>query len=217
MRFSLIPREAKFFDMFDQAGDILVRGSARFLEMVQRFDDLPKRARDMKIEEDACDDIVGQIIKALDRSFITPFDREDIHTLAAKLDDVMDNMEETAHRLLVFRIEKPSEAAKQLAQIIHDCCSRLRDAMRALRDLKSADPVQQHLRAISNLENEADQIYRASDADLFAKAVANGVEGGSIDVLTLIKWRELYAWLENTVDAAKDVARVISEIVIKGT
>ncbi|MBX9682003.1 MAG: DUF47 family protein [Gemmataceae bacterium] len=217
MRFSLIPREAKFFDMFDQTGDILVRGAGKFLDMVQKFDDLPRRARDMKIEEDACDEIVGQIIKALDRSFITPFDREDIHTLAAKLDDVMDNMEETAHRLLVFRIDRPTEAAVQLAQIVHDCCGRLREAIRALRDLKSADPVQQHLRAISNLENEADHIYRASDADLFAKAVANGAGGGTIDVLTLIKWRELYAWLENTVDACKDVARVISEIVIKGT
>src|SRR4051812_28823132 len=217
MRFSLIPREAKFFDMFDQAGDILVRGAGKFLEMVQRFDDLPRRARDMKIEEDACDEIVGQVIKALDRSFITPFDREDIHMLAAKLDDVMDHMEETAHRLVVFRISRPTPEAVQLAQIIHDCCSRLRDAIHSLRDLQSADPVQQHLRAISQLENEADQIYRATDADLFAKAVANGAEGGSIDVLTLIKWRELYAWLENTVDACKDVSRVISEIVIKGT
>ena len=93
MRFSLMPREEKFFDLFDEAAIIISRASGKFLDMVTVFDRLPARSNELKLEERSCDEVVGRIIKALDRSFITPFDREDIHTLAAKLDDIMDNME----------------------------------------------------------------------------------------------------------------------------
>src|SRR5207249_11829541 len=98
MRFNLIPREEKFFDLFDEVATIISRAAGKFLDMVTAYDRLPARANELRLEEHACDDVVGRIIKALDRSFITPFDREDIHTLATKLDDVLDNMEETAHR-----------------------------------------------------------------------------------------------------------------------
>src|SRR5437762_13991532 len=96
MRFSLIPREMKFFDMFDEAAAIISRAAGKFLDMVTEFDRLIARSNDLKLEEHACDEVVGRIISSLDQSFITPFDREDIHTLAASLDDILDNMEETA-------------------------------------------------------------------------------------------------------------------------
>jgi len=208
MRFSFIPREMKFFDMFDEVAAILTRASEKFLTMVSQFDRLAERSYEIRQEEHACDDVVGRIIKALDRSFITPFDREDIHTLATSLDDVLDNMEETAHRLEVFRIEKPTSEAVVLARIIQDCCKHLADALRLCRDMRHVDKIQANLREIGRLENEADRIYRDADSDLFAKPP---------DILMLIKWRELYGWLEETVDACKDVAQVISEIVIKGS
>src|SRR5262249_17260614 len=149
-----------------------------------------------------------RIIKALDRSFITPCDREDIHTLASSLDDVLDNMEETAHRFVVFRIERPTTAAIDLAGIIQKCCVHLDQAIRLLRTMKQPEQIQNHLRDISLLENEADKIYRDSDSALFANPP---------DILLLIRWRELYGWLEETVDACKKAAQVISEIVIKGS
>src|SRR5205814_1486742 len=96
-RFSLIPREMRFFDMFDEAAACLTRAAGKFLDMVTQFDRLAARSQEIKHEEGACDEIVGKIIKSLDRSFITPFDREDIHTLATAFDDILDNMEETAH------------------------------------------------------------------------------------------------------------------------
>src|SRR5215471_19124011 len=111
MRFSLIPREMRFFDMFDEAAAVLMRAADKFLAMLTNFDDLPKRGEELKKEEDACDRIVERIIKALDRSFITPFDREDIHTLATSLDDIMDNMEETSHRFAVLRIQTSRPSA----------------------------------------------------------------------------------------------------------
>src|SRR5262249_45656147 len=136
MRFSLIPRELKFFDMFDEAAAILTRASEKFLYMVEHFDRLAERSNQLKEEEHAGDKIVGEIIRSLDRTFITPFDREDIHALATKLDDVLDNMEETAHRLVVFRVERPTPAASAMARIIHECCVHLEQAVRLTRTLK---------------------------------------------------------------------------------
>jgi predicted phosphate transport protein (TIGR00153 family) len=208
MRFNLMPREMKFFDLFDEVAVILTRASGKFLAMVTEFDRLGERSYELRQEEHDCDEVVQRIIKALDRSFITPFDREDIHTLASLLDDILDNMEETAHRFVVFRIEHPTPEAVVLARIIQDCCGHLETALSLLRSLKNAEEIQKHLREIGRLENEADRVYRDSDSALFANPP---------EILLLIKWRELYGWLEETVDACKDVAQVISEIVIKGS
>ena len=209
MRFSLIPREEKFFDLFDEAAGIMTRASAKFLTMVTEFDDLTAHSNELKHLETACDDVVERIILALDRSFITPFDREDIHSLASLLDDVMDAIEETAYRFCRFRVDRPTPAAIRMAQIVQQCCGHLQQAISLLRDLGNADAIQGHLRNLSRLENEADTVYRDSDSALFAD--------GSKDILALIKWRELYGWLETTVDACKEVAHVVSEIVIKGS
>jgi predicted phosphate transport protein (TIGR00153 family) len=208
MRFSLMPREEKFFEMFDEVAAILSRAAGKFLDMLTVFDRLSARSNEIKFEEGAGDEAVERIIKALDRSFITPFDREDIHTLATLLDDVLDNMEETAHRLVVFRIERPTSEAISMAKIIQECCLHLEQALRFCRTMKNVPAMQNHLKEIGRLENEADKIYRDTDSALFANPP---------DMLLLIKWRELYGWLEETVDACKDVAQVISEIIIKGS
>jgi uncharacterized protein Yka (UPF0111/DUF47 family) len=173
-----------------------------------RWDDLPRRGDALRAEEHACDRVVERLIQALDRSFITPFDREDIHALATALDDVMDNLEETAYRLEAFRVDRPTPAAVSLARIARDCCGHLQGAVGLLRDLGNAEQIQGHLRAIGRLEDEADALYRDSERALFAQPP---------DTLLLIKWRELYGWLEETVDACKDASLIISEIVIKGS
>src|SRR5215469_14073807 len=148
MRFSLIPREMKFFDMFDEASTVLNRAADKFLAMVTHFDRLVERSNEIKDEEHACDKIVERIITSLDRTFITPLDREDIHTLATRLDDILDNMEETAHRFVTFRIEKPTPAAELMARIIHECCVHLSEALRLCRNMKAAEGIQLRLREI---------------------------------------------------------------------
>jgi uncharacterized protein Yka (UPF0111/DUF47 family) len=207
MRFLLIPREVKFFDMLDEAAVTVSRAANKFLALVTEFNNLEQRSQDLKNEETACDEVVARIIKALDTTFITPFDREDIHALATSLDDVLDNMEETAYRFVSFRLDRPTPEAVMLARIIKDCCDHLVQAVHACRTLKRPEEIQAHLREITRLENEADRIYRDTDGALFAN--------GPKDILTLIKLRELYSWLEETVDACKDSSLVISEIVIK--
>ncbi len=209
MRFSLIPRETKFYDLFDEITAVLVRSAGKFLEMITKFDDLASRGIDIKKDEEACDAIIERTLKALDRTFITPFDREDIHTLVTTMDDIMDNLEETAHRFEVFRIGQPTRAAIQLARIIRDCAEHIEQGVKQLRNMRKPEDIQHHILEVSRLENEADQLYREVDAALFDDAQA--------DILMLIKWRELYGWLEETVDSCKDVANTLSEIVIKGS
>ncbi len=208
MLFRLIPREEKFFDMFDEASAILTRAAEKFHAMIAQFDRVQERSNEIKDDEHACDKVVERIILALDRTFITPMDREDIHTLATRLDDILDSMEETAHRFVTFRIDKPTPAAEAMARIIHECCNHLSEALRLCRTMRDVEGIQTRLREIGRLENEADGIYRESDGALFADPP---------EILMLIKWRELYGWLEETVDACKDLAMVVSEIVIKGS
>jgi predicted phosphate transport protein (TIGR00153 family) len=208
MAFSLIPREVKFFDLFDEGSAVLNRAADRFLDMVTKFDRLQERSNEIKEDEHACDDVVRRIITVLDSTFITPLDREDIHTLATRMDDILDNMEETAHRFVTFRIDKPTPAAEAMAKIIHESCKRVTEALGLCRNMKDVAGIQARLREIHRLENEADRIYRESDGALFADPP---------DILLLIKWRELYGWLEDTVDACKDLATTISEVVIKGS
>jgi predicted phosphate transport protein (TIGR00153 family) len=208
MKFNLIPREEKFFDMFDEACTVLNRAADKFLDMVNKFDRLNERSAEIKDEEYACDQVVARIIQALDRTFITPLDREDIHTLATRLDDILDNLEETAHRFVTFRIDKPTPAAESMARIIHESCKHVTAALKLCRTMKDVEAIQGHIRDVSRLENEADSIYRESDGALFANPP---------DILLLIKWRELYNWLEETVDACRHLAEVISEVVIKGS
>src|SRR4051812_43632097 len=171
MRFSLIPREEKFFDLFDEAAAIITRAAGKFLDMVTEFDRLAARSNEIKLEEHACDEVVERIIKALDRTFITPFDREDIHTLATSLDDIMDNMEKTSYRLEVFRVEKPTPEAIELGRIIQESCTRVEAAIKLLRDLRNSEKIHALLREIGQLENEADRVYRKADAALFANLV----------------------------------------------
>src|SRR5438045_966478 len=144
----LMPREEKFFDLFDQAAEILVAASERFLEMLSAFDRLPERAENLKEAEHSCDLVVEQIIKALDRSFVTPMDREDIHALATSLDDVLDNMEETAHRLVTFRVEKPTAQAVEMARLIHEGCGHVARAVRLCRGMREPDQMAISLREI---------------------------------------------------------------------
>jgi predicted phosphate transport protein (TIGR00153 family) len=208
MRFRLLPREEKFFDLFDEFAVILMRAAEKFLDMVLHFDCLRERSAELRIEEHAGDEVTERIIQALDRTFITPFDREDIHALATSLDDVLDNLEETSHRLESFRISRPTEPAIAMARVVRDCTVHLARAVQLCRDMKQIEQLQEHIRQIGALENQADRIYRDTDGALFANPP---------ELLELIKWRELYGWLEETVDACKDVAMIISEIVIKGS
>src|SRR5262245_32554629 len=168
MGFSLLRRELKFFDMFDEVTAIIVRAAQVFCELVEHFDHRERRMNDMRELEHACDMAVEKILTSLGRTFITPFDREDIHTLATSLDDVLDNMEDAAFRLTAFRIERPTAPAVTMALIVQQISGHVQRAVSLCRGQLGSEEMARVLREISRLENDADEVYRDVEAALFA-------------------------------------------------
>jgi predicted phosphate transport protein (TIGR00153 family) len=203
MRIPLIPREHKFFDMFvEDARNVL--SAARLLEQFFRnYDERERIASQLLDAEHAGDQISHDIGHKLESTFVTPFDREDIHGLISRLDDILDFIEEVADTCILYNIEAPTETAHAQAEIITRQCEQLAEALTKLRSFKG---LEQHWIEIHRLENEGDRIARQAVAELFK----NGQ-----DPMDVIKWKDVYALLEKAIDACEDAANVIERIVVK--
>jgi uncharacterized protein len=203
VRLALIPREERFFDLFaEDAANVLA--SARLLEAMLRTYDAPEqRAAEIRTAEHRGDEISHDIGHRLERTFVTPFDREDIHALISGLDDVLDFIEEVADTFVLYRVETPTAVAVQQASIVVKQCEQLHDALLHMRGFKG---LESRWIEVHRLENEGDQLARQAIADLFA---------GGGDTLEIIKWKEIYALLESTIDKCEDVANIIERITIK--
>ena len=202
--FSLIPREVRFFDLFDQQSQHIVKAAALLREMVHDFGDARAKAHAIKEVEHEGDLVTHEIVRRLNTTFITPIDREDIHDLATHLDDVLDYIEAVAERLVVYRIKEPTSSARALVDVI----VKTVEAMdRAIRCLRAMDPgFHGHAVEVNRLENSADRMLRESLAALFEE------EGDPIEV---IKWKEIYETMEVVTDRCEDVANVIEGIILK--
>jgi predicted phosphate transport protein (TIGR00153 family) len=203
VRLSFIPREERFFDLFaEDAANVL--GGARLLEaMLRGYDQLPRRAGEIRDAEHRGDEISHDIGHRLESTFVTPFDREDIHSLISGLDDVLDLVEEVADTFVLYRIEAPTEAAIRQASIVVQQCELLHDALGHLRGFKD---LERYWIEVHRLENEGDRVTREAIAGLF---------DGHPKALEVIKWKEIYTLLEATIDKCEDVANIIERIVLK--
>jgi predicted phosphate transport protein (TIGR00153 family) len=199
----LIPRDERFFDLFVADGENLLAAARELAELMSGYDDLEARVRRIQVLEKAGDEIDRQVAERLDRAFITPLDREDIHELVSRLDDVVDGIQECAETLVIYGIEAPTPEARRLADILAAQSEALLGALRLLESLKGVEPF---LRDVHTLENEADGLSRAAIARLFREAG---------DPLVVIKWRDLYHSLEEAVDAAEDVAEIMQRMIHK--
>jgi len=203
MRIPLIPREEKFFTMFvEDAQNVL--GAARLLEQFFRnYDDRERIASQLLDAEHAGDQISHTIGHKLEKTFVTPFDREDIHALISRLDDILDLIEEVADTCILYNIDAPTQPAIEQAEIITRQCEQLAQGLVKLRHFKGVEPfwIEVH-----RLENEGDRVARLAVSELFK----HGQE--PIDV---IKWKDVYALLEKAIDTAEDAANVIERIVVK--
>jgi len=201
--FSLFPREEDFFRLFCKQGELVRLSCDKLHEMMERFDRLDERAKEMKDIEHQGDLVTHEIFERLNRTFITPIEREDIHDLASGLDDVMDATEAIASRIVLFRIPASTPAATRLTGILGECGREIMKAVESLKDFK-------HLMAftieINRLENEADDLSREAVADLFT---------GRHDLLDVMRWKEIYGRLEGAADRCEDVANVVESIVLK--
>ncbi len=200
MTFRLLPKDVKFFGLFIEDGENLELAAGRLLEMVERFDRLDERVTEIQALEKRGDEIDREINRRLEDAFVTPFDREDIHELTVRLDDVLDGIQAIAETLVIYDVTRPTDESRRLAAIIAEQSVELIAALRGLDGLKGLEP---HLKAVHDLEHEADGLSRAAVARLFREAG---------DPLEVIKWRDLYAALEDTIDAAEDAAEAIERM-----
>jgi predicted phosphate transport protein (TIGR00153 family) len=202
-RFRLIPHEEKFYEDFKVMADHIRRG-ARMLESMFAVDPpLADKAHEIKEVEHQCDFMTHEIIQRLNKTFVTPIDREDIHELAKKLDDVMDAIDNAAALIPLYRIERIAPGARELTQIIIKQTDEIRAAVAALEQRKG---VLEHAIEINRLENEADRIHKHAIGQLFDEQK---------DPVMIIKWKEIYDILEEATDACEDVANLLENVVVK--
>lgn len=204
MAFSLLPKEDQYFTLFSQMTVKIQEASGILVEMLQapdvEFDALAKKIKSVEHE---CDEIAHSVTVKLNKSFITPFDREDIYTLSMALDDVCDYIDASSRTIVMYDIHENDQFAQQLGAIIQKQADEVNKAVSFLKD---AVGMEQHLLNIQRLENDADEIYFNAMADLF--------KNGS-DAVKIIKWRELYDTLENATDKCEYVGNIIESIVLK--
>lgn len=204
-RISIIPTQPKFFDFFEDSVANLAKATEAFADLLENYEDVPKKVARITELEHYGDAITHQIMRQLHRSFLTPIDREDIALLAERLDSVMDFIEDAANSMLLYRIEKPTKRARELAVILVAVSKELGAALPLLRRHSKMKEILNHCVEINRLENEADAVTRLGLAELF--------EGASL--AEVIKWREIYEHMENAVDRGEDVANVLEGVVLK--
>ena len=205
MAFRLIPRDIKFFDLFILDGENLATAAERLAELVDRYDRLDERIAEIQALEKRGDEIDREINQRLEDAFVTPFDREDIHELAVRLDDVVDGIQAVAETFVIYAVKAPTEECRRLAVILREQGVELAAALQKLDGMKG---VAEHLERVTALEHEADALSRGAVGKLFR----DGVEP-----IEVIKWRDIYQGLEEAIDAAEDAAEAIERMLHKGS
>jgi uncharacterized protein len=203
MRFRLIPREEKFYTDFQALADELRRGAQLLEEMVAPEQPVWDKADEIKEVEHKCDFLTHEIIQRLNRTFVTPLDREDIHELARSLDDVMDAIDASASLVRLYRLESVRFGLRELAHVISASTHQVRLALDALEQHKGLIT---HAVEINRLENEADRIHQQAVKRLF---------DDEHDPLTVMKWKEALDFLEDATDRCEDVANVLEGVMVK--
>ncbi|HET6997535.1 MAG TPA: DUF47 family protein [Solirubrobacterales bacterium] len=204
-RLSLLPRDSGFFDLFIEAGQNTVHAARLLDSMMGTWPDDGGLGREILKAEQEGDRITHDIIQRLNSTFVTPIDREDIYGLATKVDDIVDFTEEAADFLGLYKIEAPMEQAGALTKVLVGACEQLASGLENLRDFRDLD---RYWIEIHRLENEGDRISRDAVASLFS----NG-----IDPMVVIRWKDIFAVLENAIDATETAAQILEGIVIKNS
>jgi len=211
MRFfsALMPRETRFFALFNRHAAFVAEGGRAVAEMVRDYADEEKRRRLVEkigeIERSA-DKVTYETVSLLHTTFITPFDRDDIHRLITRMDDVMDYIESAAIAVMLYELTEMTEPARQLADVLVRSTESVAIAVGGLRTIKHSQVILEACIEVNRLENEGDEILRAALADLFR---------GATDPLLVLKWKEVYDALENATDRCEDVANIIEGVVLE--
>jgi predicted phosphate transport protein (TIGR00153 family) len=206
-KFSFIPRDMEFYDLFEQETANLVVAAEKLVDLFNNYENVEAKAKELKDFEHRGDVITHEIIARVHRSFVTPIDSEDITLLAHSLDDVMDFIEAAGRTAYLYHIAQPTERARELARIVGKMARKLNEVMPQLRHRDKFKWILKQCVEINTLENEADDVQHAALAELF--------EACRTDACEVIKWRELYGHLEDATDRGEDVANVLEGVVLK--
>jgi len=205
-RLPFLPTEHKFFDLFEESAKNIIKGSQSLKEMMDTWQFIDSRVAEITELEHEGDSITHQIISLLHRTFVTPFDREDIALLAHTMDDIIDFVHATADSMFIYKITSPTQRAKELADIIVQGAIETEKAVRGLRRKSEFKQILERCVEINRLENMADRVYRAAIGELFEN---------TSDLAQIIKWREIYEHMESATDRCEDVADVLEGVALK--
>jgi predicted phosphate transport protein (TIGR00153 family) len=204
--FSLMPREKVFFELFNKSA-ANAHATAKALEaLLEDFTDVESKVQVIRDHEHAGDEIAHEIFDRLAKTFITPLDREDIHDITSRLDDVTDMTDSAAKRLMLYKIDKPTEDARALARVLVSATASLVEAFKLLDNLKHADEILRHCIEVHTQENEGDRINHHALASLFEN---------NTPAVDIIKWKDIYHIMETATDICEDVANVVHTVVVK--
>lgn len=206
----LIPRRVEFFDLLEELASTVQRGATLLYQCFEArgtLDDIRLASQKIHDVEHEADEIAHKIFAELNRTFITPLDREDIYALTVRLDDVLDFTDAVAKRLVTFRVSAPLSFAVELSRLVMKGAEEVAAGVRLMRDLRQTEKILAQCARINQIENDADFVLREALNDLF--------NGGERDPIDIIKWKDLYEHLEVATDKCEDVANVIETVLVK--
>ena len=198
-----MPHDGDFFVLFQKQAENVVIGAHAFLQMLEHYTGVPEQVQRIKAIEHNGDEITHQIFRKLNQTFITPFDREDIHQLGSTMDDVIDLIDAAASRFVLYRVKEIRHGTLELCKVLAAAAVELKEAIHAM---ESPDKALHRVIEINRLENESDRICRTLIAQLFEEE-KNPVE--------IIKWKEIFEVIETAVDKCEDVSNVIESVILK--
>ncbi|MFT3804674.1 MAG: DUF47 family protein [Burkholderiaceae bacterium] len=205
----VMPREGRFFDLFDQHAEQIAAGSRELVNLVSHYGDPPARQRHIDAIdaiEKAADGFTHEAVALLHRTFITPFDRDQIHTLIIQMDDILDLIQDVAESAILYDLQRVTPETEQLAEINQMCCERVQASVNLLSSMENAAQILKIGQEIDQLESDADRVMRSAMSKLFRDET---------DVRQLIKLKAIYELLEAVSDKCKDVANIIEGVVLE--
>jgi len=206
LRFSIFPRNGRFYDLFDDLARLLVQSSEAMSDLMEHFQNVDMKSQRIRDLENDADTVTHDLYTLVNKTFVTPLDREDIVALAQRMDDVVDHIEATATSIEIYGIPRPTEAACGLADIARLQCLQLAKAIDVLRHKGKLKEILVLAKEINRLENQGDALFLRANGELF---------DGEMSVTDIIKWREIYNELESSIDSCENVAHILEAIVLK--
>lgn len=204
--FRVTAKETAFFDLFVETSTLTCKAAEMLEELMLNYVDIKEKVQAIEEVEHSCDQLVHKILDRLNKSFITPIDREDIYEIAKELDNITDAIEATAHRFTMLNVTSIREESKKLAHLIVEGTKELREVMSDLKNMQKSTNLSKKIIEVNRIENDGDNIFRHAITELFA------CESNALEV---IKWKEIYELLENTLDACEDVANIAEGVIMK--